>query len=72
MCNQHQLTYPVRHLVSVCEPVVVVENHDSGDDATCHHEHDAVKVGSWTSTAASATGSTATGSCTPESTVEKL
>ena len=27
-------------------PVVVVEDHDGGDDAASDHEHDAVEVGS--------------------------
>ena len=27
-------------------PVVVVEDHDGGDHAAGHHEHDAVEVGS--------------------------
>ena len=29
----------------VGQPVVVVEDHDGGDDAGGHHEHDAVEVG---------------------------
>ena len=38
---------PVWHvLVSVSLPVVVVEDHDGGDHAAGHHEHDAVEVGS--------------------------
>ena len=41
--------YPVWHvLVSVSFPVVVVEDHDGGDHAAGHHEHDAVEVGSLT------------------------
>ena len=28
-------------------PVVVVEDHDGGDNTAGHHEHDAVEVGSW-------------------------
>ena len=31
----------------VCQPVVVVEDHDGGDHAGGHHEHDAVEVGPW-------------------------
>ena len=41
-------TYPVGHVVSVCLPVVVVEDHDSGDHTGGNHEHDAVEVGPWT------------------------
>ena len=37
--------YPVWHvLVSVCFPVVVVEDHDGGHHTAGHHEHDAVEV----------------------------
>ena len=39
-------TYPAGHLVGVCLAVVVVEDHDGGDHAARHHEHDAVEVGS--------------------------
>ena len=28
-------------------PVVKVEDHDGGDHTAGHHEHDAVKIGSW-------------------------
>ena len=31
--------------MSVCLPVVVVEDHNGGDHAGGHHEHDAVEVG---------------------------
>ena len=31
----------------VCQPVVVVEDHDGGDHAGGHHEHDAVEVSPW-------------------------
>ena len=27
--------------------MVVVEDHDGGDDAGGHHEHDAVEIGTW-------------------------
>ena len=33
--------------MSVLLSVMVVENKDGGDDARCHHEHDAVEVGAW-------------------------
>ena len=33
-------------MVGVWPAVVVVEDHDGGDDAAGHHEHDAVEVGS--------------------------
>ena len=26
---------------------MVVEDHDGGDDAGGHHEHDAVEIGTW-------------------------
>ena len=39
--------YPAWHLVSIRLSVVVVEDHDGGDHAAGHHEHDAVKIGSW-------------------------
>ena len=39
------MLYPVRHFMRVGQPVVVVEDHDGGDDAGGHHEHDAVEVG---------------------------
>ena len=32
--------------MGVCLAVVVVEDHDGGDHAARHHEHDAVEVGS--------------------------
>ncbi len=41
------VTYPVWHFMGVCQPVMVVENHDGGDHAAGHHEHDAVEVGPW-------------------------
>ena len=33
--------------MSVRLSVVVVEDHDGGDHAAGHHEHDAVKIGSY-------------------------
>ena len=30
----------------VCQPLVVVQDHDGGDAARGHHEHDASEVGS--------------------------
>ena len=33
------------HLVRVRQPVVVVQDHDGGDAAGGHHEHDAGEVG---------------------------
>ena len=36
--------YPAWHLVSIRLSVVVVEDHDGGDHAAGHHEHDAVKI----------------------------
>ena len=38
--------YPVRHVVGVGLPVVVVQDHDGGHHTAGHHEHDAVEVGS--------------------------
>ena len=38
------VSYPVRHVVSVGLPVVVVEDHDGGDHTAGHHEHDAVEI----------------------------
>ena len=32
--------------MSVCQSVVVVEDHDGGDDGGRHHEHDAVEISS--------------------------
>ena len=29
------------------ETMVVVEDHDGGDDARSHHEHDAIEIGAW-------------------------
>ena len=44
-------THPVGHFMSVCQSVMVVEDHDGGDDRGRHHEHDAVEIsscnGSW-------------------------
>ena len=37
--------HPVRHVVCVGPPVVVVEDHDGGHHGARHHEHDAVEVG---------------------------
>ena len=34
--------------MGVCQPVVVVKNHDGGHHTGGHHEHDAVEVGPWT------------------------
>ena len=42
----HCPTDPGGHGVGVCLAVVVVEDHDGGDHAARHHEHDAVEVGS--------------------------
>ena len=42
----HSPTDPGGHGVGVRLAVVVVEDHDGGDDAAGHHEHDAVEVGS--------------------------
>lgn len=39
-----QSTYPLRHLMNVCSPMVIVENHHGEDDRGGHHEHDAVEV----------------------------
>ena len=33
--------------MSVCLSVMVVEDHDGGDDTGGHHEHDAVEIGAW-------------------------
>ena len=33
--------------MGVSQSMVVVENHDGGDHAGGHHEHDAVEVSSW-------------------------
>ena len=38
------VTHPTWHLVSVRQAMVIVENHDGGDHARSHHEHDAVEV----------------------------
>lgn len=40
-------TYPVRHLVIVGLPVMVVEDEDGEHDAARHHEHYAIEVSSW-------------------------
>ena len=42
----HWPTDPGGHGVGVRLAVVVVEDHDGGDHAARHHEHDAVEVGS--------------------------
>ena len=39
------VTHPVRHLMSISQTMVVVEDHDGGDHTGGHHEHDAVEVG---------------------------
>ena len=39
--------HPGGHVVGVRLPVVVVEDHDGGDHAGGHHEHDAVEVSPW-------------------------
>ena len=41
------LFYPIRHLMSVNQAMVIVEHHDCGDHAGGHHEHDAVEICSW-------------------------
>ena len=33
--------------MGVSQSMVVVENHDGGDHAGGHHEHDAVEVSAW-------------------------
>ena len=38
-------SYPVWHAVSLRLPMMEVEDHDGGDHAARHHEHDAVEVG---------------------------
>ena len=42
--------HPGGHVVGVRLPVVVVEDHDGGDHAGGHHEHDAVEVSPWRGT----------------------
>ena len=37
--------YPIGHLMCIRETMVVVEDHDGGDDARSHHEHDAIEIG---------------------------
>ena len=37
-------THPLRHLVCLCLPVVVVEDEDGGDNTGRHHEHDRVEI----------------------------
>ena len=37
-------THPWRHIMSVGEPMVVVEYHDCGHNRRGHHEHDAVEI----------------------------
>ena len=39
------ISYPVREVVGLHQPVVVVEHHDGGHHTGGHHEHDAVEVG---------------------------
>ena len=39
--------YPVRHLVGVRHPVVIVEDHDGRHAARGHHEHDGCEVCPW-------------------------
>ena len=41
---------PAGHVVVVRLPRVVVEEHDGGDHARGHHEHDAVEVSPWRGT----------------------
>ena len=33
--------------MSVLGPMMIVENHDGGDNATGHHEHYAVEIGTY-------------------------
>lgn len=47
LCN----TYPLRHLVNIRFPMVVIENHYREDDRGGHHKHDAVEVRSCNSAA---------------------
>ena len=42
--------HPGGHVVGVCLSLVVVEDHDGGDHAGGHHEHDAVEVSPWRGT----------------------
>ena len=37
-------TYPIWHFMGVGKSMMVVEDHDSGDNTRGHHEHDAVEV----------------------------
>ena len=39
--------YPIGHLMCICQTMVVVEDHDGGDHAWSHHEHDAIEIGAW-------------------------
>ena len=39
--------YPVRHLVGVRHPVVIVQDHDGRHAARGHHEHDGGEVCPW-------------------------
>ena len=41
---QEDQLHPLRHLVSLHQPVVVVEDHDGGHHRARHHEHDCVEV----------------------------
>ena len=37
--------YPIGHLVCISQSMMIVENHDGGDHARSHHEHDAIEIG---------------------------
>ena len=39
-------SHPFWHLVSVSLSMMIVENHDGGDNTAGDHEHDAVEIGS--------------------------
>ena len=33
--------------MSICQAMVVVEDHDGGHDRRSNHEHDTVEIGAW-------------------------
>lgn len=39
--------YPFRHNVSVRITVMIIQDHDSGHDRRCHHEHNTVEISTY-------------------------
>ena len=43
--KKNKITHPLWHMMSVSFSVMIVENHDGGDNTAGHHEHDTIEIG---------------------------